>query len=344
MLSLDPLPLTFDRRDALQAGWTRHQFHRRVAADDVVEVAPRLFADALSWHLAGRDERHVALARHAESRYRGAVVSHASAVILHGLPSPRFLDDAVVLTSDKEHAGGEDAAWVRLQRSRLPGRFTTEVGGVRVTSLARTAVDCLRVLPRIDGLAVADAVVRRGVEPGELVAMRKAQARWPGVRTARWGIGVVDGRRESWLESASVAALDGWLPLPVPQVEVRDRASGAFIARVDNYFRLLRVVGEADGVAKFRGLEGADTSEQAVADRLIAASIRADRLRDVGLGVVRWGASDLRAPGVLSARVRAARPTGPCRAELSCGVCGAGLEDCRCAPALCLPRSARDAA
>ncbi len=344
MLSLDPLPLAFDRRDAMRAGWTRHQFHRRVAAPDVVEVAPRLFADALCWRLAGRDERHVALARHAESRYSGAVVSHASAALLHGLPSPRFLHDAVVLTCDKERAVGDDAAWVRLQRSGLPDRLTTEVGGVRVTSLARTAVDCLRVLPRMDGLAIADAVVRRGVEPAELVAVRTAQARWPGVRTARWGIGVVDGRRESWLESASVAVLDGWLPLPLPQVVVRDRASGAFLGRVDNLWRGLRVVGEADGVAKFRGLDGADTSEQAVVDRLIAASVRADRLRDVGLGVVRWGPSDLRAPGELSARVRAARPTGPCRAEFSCGVCGTALEDCRCAPALLLPRSAREAA
>ncbi len=344
MLSLDPLPLAFDRRDANRAGWTRHQFHRRVAAADVVEVAPWLFADALAWHLAGRDERHVALARHAESRYGGAVVSHASAALLHGLPSPRFLHDAVVLTCDKERAVGDDAAWVRLQRSHLPERFTTEVAGVRVTSLARTAVDCLRVLPRMDGLAIADAVVRRGVEPSELVDVRRAQARWPGVRTARWGIGVVDGRRESWLESASVAALDGWLPLPLPQVEVRDRASGAFLGRVDNLWPGLRVVGEADGVAKFRGLDGADTSERAVADRLVAASVRADRLRDVGLGVVRWGTRDLRVPQVLSARVRAAQPTGPCRAELSCGVCHASLEDCSCAPALLLPRSAREAA
>ena len=69
-----------------------------------------------------------------------------------------------------------------------------------------------------------------------------------------------------------------------------------------------------------------------------------DRLRDVGLGVVRWGTRDLRVPQVLSARVRAAQPTGPCRAELSCGVCHASLEDCSCAPALLLPRSAREAA
>ena len=344
MLSTSDLPLAFDRRDALAAGWTRHRFHHRVSADDVVEVAPRVFADAVSWHLASPAGRHAALARIAASRYRGTAVSHASAAVLHDLPTPRFLPDEIALSADKRRNLGDDAAWVDVRRSALPERLVTTVDGIRVTTLARTAVDCLRVLPRMDGLAIADAVVRRGTGPGELVGVRRMQVRWPGVRTARWGLGLLDGRRESWLESASAAALDGWLPPAVPQVDVRDRATGRFVGRVDALWPDLRVAGESDGVAKFRGLAGADPSARAVADRLVAAEVRADRLREVGLGLVRWGAADLRDVPALAGRIRAAQPSRPWRAELSCATCRQGLGDCRCAPSLLLPPSALAAA
>ncbi|MBM6400842.1 hypothetical protein [Phycicoccus sonneratiae] len=342
MRGLDGLPLAFDRADALGRGWTRHQFHLRSRRDDVLEVAPRVFADAVAWHLADEVTRHRALTRHAQTRWTGGVVTHVSAAVVHGLPVPSRLPAAVSITIDRARRTSDDPEWVDVRRSVLPDEHVTIVDGIVVTGLARTAVDCLRTLRRTDGLAVADAVVRRGVPPSELVAVRQMQHRWPGVRTARWGIGLVDGRRESWFESASVAVLSGWLPTPLPQVEVRDRASGAFIGRVDNLWQGLRVVGEADGVGKFLGLDGADPSPDAVARRLVAAAVRADRLREVGLGVASWGTHDLRSGQALAARVAAAAPTGPSRAELACGVCHEELPDCRCAPRLCLRRPADD--
>lgn len=341
MPSHDDLPLAFDRDDAAAAGFSRHQFQRLIGGPDVVTVAPRTHADAVAWLLASRVDRHLALSRVAADRYAGSVLSHTSAALWHGLPHPRNVPDAVCLTVDKLTPVGDDQPWVDLQRSRLPERFVTTVRDVRVTSLDRTVVDCLRSLPRADGLAVADRAVRLGVPPADLITVRRLQSRWPGVRRARWGIGVVDGRRETWLESASVAALDGWgLPVPTPQVDVRDRATGAFIGRVDLLWRALRVAGEADGRGKYRGDFDGDTSALAVADRLIAADIRADRLREVGLGVVRWGTPDLQSPLALSQRIRHAEPRGPFRAELSCATCRNELDDCSCAPRLFLPDAA----
>lgn len=341
MPSRDDLPLVFDLQDALAAGFSRHQFQRLVAGDDVIEVAPRTHAEHVVWHLAGRVDRHVALSRVAAGRFSRSVLSHTSAALWHGLPHPRHVPDAVAITIDKTTPVGDHQRWVDVQRSRLPEPLVDVVRGVRVTSLARTAVDCLRTLPRADGLAIADRVVRLGVPPTDLVDVRRMQARWPGVQKARWGIGLVDGRRETWLESASVAVLDGWgLPAPTPQVDVHDRATGAFIGRVDLLWRSLRVVGEADGRGKFRGEFDGDASEQAVAERLIRADIRADRLREVGLGVVRWGTPDLRQPLVLAQRIRHAEPRGPFRAELTCATCGNALDDCGCAPRLFLPAAA----
>jgi hypothetical protein len=209
------------------------------------------------------------------------------------------------------------------------------VDGVPVTTLARTAVDCLRHLPLADGLAVADAVVARGTTPGELVEARKEQHRWPGSRRARLGIGLVDGRRESWLESASAAGLHGWLPRPVAQVDVLD-PGGWFVGRADMLWPDLRVVGEADGREKFLGMPGADTSERAVAVRLVAADERAHNLEALGLAVVRWGAADLAHPARLAARIRDARPVGALRAVLLCSRCRQELDGCCCAPTLCL--------
>jgi hypothetical protein len=341
MPSRDDLPLAFDLADALTVGYSRHQFQRIAAGSDVVVVAPRTHAEAVRWFLASSVDRHQALSRVAARRFTGSALSHTTAALWHGLPNPRHVPDAVCLTVDKATPAGDDQAWVDLQRSRLPGRFVTRVRGVPVTTLDRTAIDCLRTLPKADGLAIADRVVRVGVPPADLVTVRRLQSRWPGVRRARWGIGLVDGRRETWLESASVAVLDGWgLPTPTPQVDVFDRATGGFIGRVDLLWRALRVVGEADGRGKYRGDFDGDTSERAVADRLIAADIRADRLREVGLGVVRWGTPDLRTPLALVQRVRLAEPHGPLRAEMSCAACRNALDDCSCAPRLFLPAAA----
>jgi hypothetical protein len=341
MPNRDDLPLAFDLDDALTAGFSRHQFRRLRKQPDVIVVAPRTHADEVAWHLASRVEKHLALSPVAARRFARSVLSHESAALWHGLPNPRHVPEAIALTTDKGMPVGHDEAWVDLQRSRLPESHVIEVNGVRVTTLARTAVDCLRVLPRADGLAIADRAVRLGVTPGELIAVRVMQARWPGVRQARWGIGLADGRRESWLESASVASLDGWgLPTPIPQVDVRDRASGAFVGRVDMLWRAKRVVGEADGRGKFVGEFDGDTSEGAVAARLLAADTRADRLRELGLAVVRWGTPDLRDPLALSLRIRHAKPSGLLRAEFSCATCRQGLDDCQCAPRLFLPDAA----
>ena len=144
MPSRDDLPLAFDRADALAAGYTRHEFQRIVRGRDVITVAPRTHADAVAWLLASRVDRHLALSRIAADRYAGAVLSHASAAMWHELPHPRFVPDAVSLTVDKATPVGDDQPWVDLQRSRLPGRLVTRVRDVPVTTLDRTAIDCLR--------------------------------------------------------------------------------------------------------------------------------------------------------------------------------------------------------
>ncbi|HET9020700.1 MAG TPA: hypothetical protein VFN34_02360 [Ornithinibacter sp.] len=344
MVDLGALPLVFTRSGALSVGLRRARFERLVSNGELVVVSPGHFADAVRWATSDASERHLALATAACTAFGQSALSHVSAALWWGLPVPRVVPPEPALTVHRTTRPSDDSDWVRVLRCELPERHVLTVGTVRVTSPARTVVDCFRSLPLADALAIADAAVGRGLTPGELVEVRKEQARWPGIRSARRGIGLVDGRRESWLESASVAGLDGWgLPHPSPQVEVRDEL-GDLIGRVDLFWRGLRVVGEADGKGKFRGEFDRDTSERAVADRLISAEVRAGRLRETGVGVVRWGTGDLRRPEVLAARIRRAAPSGPLRATFRCGPCQQDLDHCHCAPRLCLSDRARDAA
>lgn len=337
MVDLDALPLVFTRAHALDLGLRRARFDRLRDAGEFVVVAPGHFADAVRWATARRSERLLAHGVAACAAFDGAALSHASAALWWGLPSPRVLPPRPELTVPVTVRPSDDSDWVRVLRCGLPGRHVVAVDGIRVTSPARTVIDCFRSLPLADALAIADVAVSRGLSICELIEVRKDQVRWPGIRAARRGIGLVDGRRESPLESASVARLDGWgLPHPVPQVEVHDELGG-LVGRVDLLWRGLRVVGEADGKGKFRGEFDDDRSERAVADRLIRAEERAGRLREVGLGVVRWGSEALREPGLLAARIRRAAPVGPLRARLVCGPCRQELDDCSCSPSLRLP-------
>ncbi|MEO7423199.1 MAG: hypothetical protein ABIU87_12515 [Ornithinibacter sp.] len=326
------LPLVFTRGDAACHHLRRSRLDRMIARGEVRLVAPEHYAESVRWHLADRAERHLALVAAAQSRYTRTVASHVSAALLWNLPSPRVIQDLPDLTVDLEVRRSDDSDWARIRRCRLPRRHVTKINGVEVTTLARTAVDCLRSLPFPDALAVADAVVGRGVTPGELAGIRREQSRWPGVRAARRGIGLVDGRRESWLESASAATLYGWIERGTPQVEVYDH--GELLGRADVLWRGLKVVGEADGRGKFLGDFGGGADERAVADRLIRAEERAGRMREAGLGVVRWGIGSVGSGQVLAARIRAASPTGACRATFLCAACRCELDDCSCTPRL----------
>ena len=72
--------------------------------------------------------------------------------------------------------------------------------------------------------------------------------------------------------------------------------SGRWLARCDFYWDEFGVVGEADGLDKYR----------AGFDAVRAEKLRQERLEMVGLTVVRWGFADLQAPGPLIGRLFAA--------------------------------------
>ena len=102
-----------------------------------------------------------------------------------------------------------------------------------------------------------------------------------------------DGRQP--LESASFAEmLEGGVPLPDPQVQISDDR-GRFVGRVDFWWKEHAVAGEADGLVKYGLL--VDDDPVRARQALIEEKRREDRLRAMGVHVVRWGLAELRNPG-----------------------------------------------
>ena len=144
-----------------------------------------------------------------------------------------------------------------------------------MTSLPRTAVDVARSSSFQEAVVVLDAV-RRSCSANVLAAMLDQCAHWADVGKARRAVMFADPRSESALESLSRAAMhEHQLPPPQLQAAVRGRSGRWF--RADFLWKERRLIGEADGAAKY-----VDRSA------LLAEKSREDDLRDAGYSFVRW--------------------------------------------------------
>jgi hypothetical protein len=304
-----PLGQPFTTADAASVGLTADVLARGVRRGLLVRPTRGCYVLAGVWSDAGPRGQHLLLVTALVSARPGAVVTHHSAALLHGLPMPVDCPRFVSLTTDHSRRTSAPPTPDRLRNAALPADHVTQRSGLRVTTPGRTVVDCLRELPLPDAVAVADAAVRDGLTTvPELRRLRHQQRRWPGIRAADDGIPLIDPLRETWLESFSFTRL--WqlgVPLPECQVSVYD-ARGRFVGRVDGLWRERGTVAEADGAGKYLGELTLDGPSGAAAARLVLAEkIREDRLRGTGLEVVRWGFQDVRRAALdLVERVEAA--------------------------------------
>lgn len=245
---------------------------------------------------------HLLLVRAAlEHLSEAAVVSHVSAAVLHGLPVWGLPLDRVHVTRPGRRSGGRRGQRVHVHTAGLDRDECETVGGVRVTSVERVLVDLARTIPFEQAVVVADAALfRRLVNPDGLARAVQRHPRWPGVPAAGRALRFADGRSESVGESRSRVAISlAGLPAPVLQWEVRS-TSGRLIGRVDFGWPDLATIGEFDGRVKYGRLLRPDRSP---GDVVYEEKRREDELRAVGLGVVRWGWSDLSDFGVVADRL-----------------------------------------
>lgn len=286
-MTADPsrLGLIVTRSEALAAGLTRDQIRQRLRSgrwrhlDTGVylrQTARRTdlddFADARLAHV----ERCVAAAR----RHHGCTIGFASAALTQGLPLATGVPKLGQLIVPPGGWTGIRNG-VRYRAATLPISDVAGVG-VQVTSFARTVADVARTHPLADTLAVGDAAVRSGaVTLDEVLEVLRHMGTVRGCRRAAEAVTHLDARRETALESLSWARFLEWrLPLPEVQHEFWD--DEGFVGRVDFWWSRFGLVAEADGRLKY-----------ATGEDLYAEKRREDRLRALGLGVLRWGWSDL---------------------------------------------------
>ncbi|MEU7861969.1 hypothetical protein [Nonomuraea sp. NPDC049141] len=96
----------------------------------------------------------------------------------------------------------------------LPADDITEHKGVRLTTQERTALDCVRWLPRMEAVAALDQFLRRGVD---LEALWHLSTSWHQRDTLSLADRGAGSPRESWLR---VILVDGGLPRPSTQIRV----------------------------------------------------------------------------------------------------------------------------
>lgn len=167
------------------------------------------------------------------------VLSHLSAAIHHGWKVKIPPSEPWVAVPRKRHVR-VDVEGFQLRWTPL----TTSEVAAGVTSPVRTVLDCARVLPFDEALAVADSALRSGKVTPSRLATAAAAARGPGAIAARRVARHADGRANNPFESVLRAiALSVGIEL-TPQLVV---AEPGFFAVADLGSTKLRLAIEADG-------------------------------------------------------------------------------------------------
>jgi hypothetical protein len=203
-----------------------------------------------------------------------AVAGAASAAVL-GLPLPFGCPNRPCVSVPPEAT--HDVVGTHVHRARTEPWQLADHCDLPVLGAARTCLDLTREFGLAAGLAAADSAHRqRLLTRGDLM---KTDASISGRARSRDNarvIEMVDGRRESPLESLSAIGLAElpWAPALQATIHLPD---GRRVRRVDFYWKHLGVVGEADGRAKY-------TDQQ-----LWEEKQKEDLLSEMGLVSVRWG-------------------------------------------------------
>lgn len=255
--------------------------------------------------------RHLLLAAAAVSAMSGEVALFGpTAALAADLPVDRDALGAVQLVRPL----GSDS---RALRRRITARDRLPAAVIHVIDMDREDLVVHRGMPSVSrdlaawstaltshpDWAVATMDAAAWQSPTSLDRMRDYGERWQrlaGAGTARRALEQVRTGSQSPLESISrVKLIRAGLPEPVLQAPLHDRRG--LIGYADMLFEELGIVGEADGHAKYE-----------TRDDLLREKVREDRIRALGLGVVRWGWSDASASmRDVAARIRhASRMTG----------------------------------
>ena len=242
-----------------------------------VRVRPGAYVPTQEWE--GMDDRtrhRVSMDAFALTSSRPVVFAVESAAALHGIPivggwpaHPRVVSDP---SYSRDTRVGIDARWRPVADNEV-----VEIGGMRATSLTRTALDIAAERDLVAGVVALDHVIRFGaVRLADLHAYVERSRPFPGVRKVVAALGLATGSAETPLESLSMVRF-AQLGFERPTQQVEFVVEGEHF-RADFCWEEASVIGEADGREKYA----------AGPDVVWHEKLREDALRSVTRGFARW--------------------------------------------------------
>lgn len=291
-------------------GITREMIDTQLAAGRLLRLRRGVYLAADAWP-EQPEQQQLLLARAEQVIHPQAVISHGTAALVWGLPSPRlggWRDEppTVTLPRSAGHRARQRSV-VHRSGSLPPHHVTRDHAGHAVTTVARTAVDLVVGLPLPEALVVLDAAERQLVSAfvanprrvafanpqlakaaGEALREVTVELRRGGLRPA---LELADPRRETPIESLTAGHLRlAGLPAPEYQAEIRT-PRGVFYP--DFLWREAGLIGEADGAVKY-------TDQRA----MVLEKEREQVLIDAGFRFVRWLGKEIwLTPEIVMARI-----------------------------------------
>lgn len=281
-----PIPGPLLRPRLLAAGVTDDELRRLRRAGELAVLQRGAYADPADPRLRRPEDRHALLVAAAVPRVAAdAVISHVSAVVLLGLPVWNLPLNRVHTTRPRRTSAVRTGR-LHVHTAPLDADEVIDVGGIRVTSPARTLADIARTVGFEQAVVILDAALHRHlVDRDDLYAALERMPRWRGVPAARRAIAFARPGAMSPGESRSRVAMArlGVAP-PVLQWEVRSPA-GVVLGTADFGWPEHGWAGEFDGLVKYGRLlrEG-----QQPADVVVAEKRREDAMRTALRGLTRW--------------------------------------------------------
>lgn len=276
----------------------------------MVRVRAGVYAPRAAWEKLAPWERYLARVHAFALIAPGAVFAYESAAVLWGLPLFGEPRDIHVFAPGRTSSRRFGDVCVH---TGIDGRAVENIQGLSVTSAADTAIDLMRVLPPLLGLAVGDAVMAspHGVTRDALATLAGAQAHRRGRARLALLLPMLDGDAESPGESVSRGVMV-WSGFESPVLQKVFRSEG-HTDRADFAWPSVRSIGESDGYGKYVG----ETAEETVR-RIVAEKRREERLRRQCDAFDRWDMADALAVEPLVTRLDRMRVprVGPPRADL----------------------------
>ena len=293
------------RRELIAAGWTDRDIGRAVRSGLIHRIRYGAYVDATLWTMLDSDRnKHRARSRAVlRTAHPSSVLTHQSALAEHVDSLWRLCLDDVALTRTDGVAGRHEAGIIHHSGAlHLPD--ITVRNGVPVSTPARNAIEILSTNDTELGLCLLNALLHAGrTNLDEVRAMAARTEHWPHTLGVRVTIGLADPRISSIAESRTVHLCHREnVPLPVPQVEVRD-ALGKLLGCVDFLWPKHGVFLEFDGRLKYELFRRPGES---LADYLMREKKREERIcQETGWVCIRIGWADLEKPQQTARRILA---------------------------------------